>query len=352
MLHRTSLYKLALNGLYYSGAYRLLRKKFSGCGVIFTLHHVTPDDPKRPFSPNRILNVSPSFLESVITLVRDMDMEIVSLDEFHRRLVQGENSRRCVSFTLDDGYADNYRYAWPVFRKYDVPFAIYVCSGLMHRRLHLWWQQLENVIRDQDQVDITVGDRHFETATATVAEKTRAFDEIYWSLRQVPLEEQESALGQLRNSYPQHDAGSPTNNDPLTWDMLMEMQRSGLLSIGAHTESHRALSKLTSANVRQEFDSNVDDVEQNTGFRPAHAAYPYGDAASAGPREFDVAAQMGFTTAVTTRKGVVFPEHAKHLHALPRVSLNGDYQRLRYVRLFLSGLPFALSNGFRRVNVD
>jgi hypothetical protein len=32
------------------------------------------------------------------------------------------------------------------------------------------------------------------------------------------------------------------------------------------------------------------------------------------------------------------------------VSLNGDYQALRYVDLYLSGAPFALWNRFRRID--
>ena len=51
---------------------------------------------------------------------------------------------------------------------------------------------------------------------------------------------------------------------------------------------------------------------------------------------------------MTTRPGV-FPEHSQRLMGLPRISLNGDYQRLRYVRVLLSGTATAMWNGFRRM---
>jgi peptidoglycan/xylan/chitin deacetylase (PgdA/CDA1 family) len=84
--------------------------------------------------------------------------------------------------------------------------------------------------------------------------------------------------------------------------------------------------------------------------RPQHLAYPVGDKTSAGPREFAIAAELGFKTAVTTRPGVLFEQHRQHLMALPRLSLNGEFQRMRYVRVLMSGAATALWNGFRPIN--
>ena len=53
---------------------------------------------------------------------------------------------------------------------------------------------------------------------------------------------------------------------------------------------------------------------------------------------------------MTTRPGVLFPEHAAHLTALPRISLNGEYQRSRYAKVLISGAATALWNRFRRVD--
>jgi hypothetical protein len=47
---------------------------------------------------------------------------------------------------------------------------------------------------------------------------------------------------------------------------------------------------------------------------------------------------------------VLYPEHREHLTALPRISVNGEYQQMRYLHVLMSGAATAVWNGFRRVN--
>jgi hypothetical protein len=61
-----------------------------------------------------------------------------------------------------------------------------------------------------------------------------------------------------------------------------------------------------------------------------------------------MAHELGLATAVTTRKGLVHTRHQDTLTALPRLSLNGDFQDLRYVKVLLSGVPFALLKAVQR----
>ena len=89
-------------------------------------------------------------------------------------------------------------------------------------------------------------------------------------------------------------------------------------------------------------------LEAALGRRPEYFAYPYGDGCSAGAREYAAAEALGFKMAFTTRPGVIRKADRDRLTSLPRVSLNGDYQALHYVDLFISGVPFALLNGFSR----
>ena len=349
---RTTFYKHALNGLYYSGAYYSLKNRFRGVGALLTLHHVRPRGPACGFSPNRILEITPEFLEATILQVKELGYEFVSLNEFQRRLVEKDFQRRFIAFTLDDGYADNYHYAFPLFRKHQVPFAIYVCTGLLDGSIDLWWQDLEDILLRERRLEVFFDGTRRKFKTETTRQKYVAYETIYWALRSMPLEKQLTTFRAIKDHYIAKSTKPDSSDNALSWQMIAEMQRSNLLTIGAHTVKHRALSKLSSSAAQMEMALSQDLIEQHTGIKPAHFAYPYGDALSAAGREFSMARELGFLTAVTTRKGVVFPEHAEHLTALPRVSLNGDYQQARNVKLFLSGLPFALFNNFRKLDVN
>ena len=95
-----------MEALYFSGAHRMLRPLIGGVGAILTLHHVRPPRADA-FQPNRLLEVSPAFLEDVIRELRRSSIDLVTLDETHRRLKERDFRRRFVCLTFDDGYRDN-----------------------------------------------------------------------------------------------------------------------------------------------------------------------------------------------------------------------------------------------------
>jgi peptidoglycan/xylan/chitin deacetylase (PgdA/CDA1 family) len=136
----------------------------------------------------------------------------------------------------------------------------------------------------------------------------------------------------------------------MDWNEIAELARDPLVTIGAHTVNHVMLAKVTDGQARNELKISRDVIAASLGKAPEHLAYPFGDPTTAGPREFRIAAELGFKTAVTTRPGVLFAEHAGHLTALPRISLNGMFQDTRYIPVLMSGAATAIWNGFKKVD--
>jgi peptidoglycan/xylan/chitin deacetylase (PgdA/CDA1 family) len=344
---KTAMMKAAMSGLYHTGAHRLLAPYTQGAGVIFTLHHVREPDGKA-FAPNRILEVTPEFLDAVLDQVEAEGLDVVSLDDAARRLKEGDR-RRFVCFTFDDGYRDNLENAYPIFKRRSLPFTIYIPTDYPSGRGELWWIALEEIVARADEIELCRNGELWHLPTRTVQEKWRSHEQIYWWLRTVDEATQRQIVRTLADRY-DIDMAADCRRLIMDWDEIRTMAADPLVTVGAHTKGHFAISKLSASRALEEMRGSADRIEQELGTRPLHFAFPYGDPGSAGPRDFALAREAGFKTAVTTRKGMLFPAHRPHLTALPRVSLNGDYQSLTYTALYLSGAPFALWNRFQQVS--
>lgn len=341
----TTLMQAALSGLHYSGLAALLAPLTRGKGVIFTLHNVRPEPPQ-PFEPNRILKVTPDFLETAIETVRKAGYDIVSLDEAARRLKTDGPTRPFACFTFDDGYRDNRDFAYPIFKRHNLPMAIYIPTDYPDGKGDLWWLVLEAAIGKADEVrlDLDGGPRTF--ATRTSDQKNRAFDEIYWSLRRRPESELRATVREIADQVG-YDTSALCSDLIMDWNELRELAADPLVTIGAHTRRHFAVAKLPEDEARDEIADSVARIERELERRCRHFSFPYGDETSAGERDFDIAESLGLETAVTTRKDVLRTRPT--MTGLPRISLNGDFQKAHYVSVMMTGLPFLIFDAVKAV---
>jgi len=341
--------RAAMTVAYRAHAHELLSRLTRGRGAILMLHSVSPE-PARAFDPNAGLRVTPDFLDQTLSLIRGEGYDIVSIEEVLGRLTGAARGRPFVAVTLDDGYRDNLRYALPIFQSHQAPFCVYVPTAFPCGSADLWWYALEGAISAATTLRVTMEGKRRTFPSANTAEKQRAWQTLYWWLRGLDEDRARSIVADLCKQ-----AGFDTRTLPgsllMSAEELLRIAADPLCTIGAHTVNHYALAKLDDDRCRREIVRSKLDLEAHLGRPVRHFSYPYGSKATAGPREFAMAAEAGFVTAVTTRKGMLFSAHAEHPMALPRLSLNGQLQDERLVKVLLSGAPFALLNGFRQVSV-
>ncbi|MDX6807087.1 polysaccharide deacetylase family protein [Terrihabitans rhizophilus] len=341
---RTRRLRRTLDALHLLRLDRLLGRWTAGRGVVFTLHHCRPAE-QRAFAPNHLLGITPDFLDDVLGLLRERGIDVVTLDEALRR-IQDPDAGRFACFTFDDGYRDVRDHALPVLRRHGAPAMLFVTSGFADGTGDLWWLRLEHAIAGADKVHFA-GDA---LNTRTDEEKAAAWEHIYWTLRGMDEATMRQAIDRLEESAGTRDDGL-TARLCLDWDELREVAADPLVTIGNHTCGHFMLAKLGEDAMRREITGAQQRIRSELGVEPRHIAFPVGDPTSAGVREFRTAEELGFAGGWTTRLGTLFPAHAAHMTALPRVSLNGHYQQRRYAETFISGLPFVLRNRLRVLDV-
>ncbi len=304
-------------------------------GVILTLHRVLPEPPAA-FSPNAILQVRPDFLEYVIERVRDQGIDVVTLDDAVERLAAAQKGSSFVVLTFDDAYKDNLDHALPVLERQKAPFTLYVPTAFVDGVGQLWWQAIEDIIARQDAIAFTERGETEYLDTRTVAEKNAAFNRLYWRLRKLPEPERLNLLAEFTTNYG-YDLNKQCRDLIMDWEQLRAVADNPLCTIGAHAVHHYELAKLPREQARDEMAQSANIIEAQFGARPPHFSYPLGGPLSCGPREFELAREIGFRTAVTTRPGGLYPHHLEQLTELPRISLNGLFQQRRYVDVFASG---------------
>lgn len=341
-------FKAGLNALYYTGMHQALSPVSRGVGLILMLHRVLPSH-SNGFQPNAHLEITPEFLTAVVEKVQEMGLEIVGLDTAHRRLEDKESGERFAVLTFDDGYVDNFELALPILKKFGAPFTVFVASGMIDRTTELWWLALERIIARQKRIELALDGQVRGFDCSEIDGKYKAFRQLSDHLTEISEHEQRRAIRKLAKRY-DFDLSELCDDVAMTWDDVRELTAEPLVTIGAHTHDHHAIRRLTAEEAASDIQKGVTRLTEETGRQPMHFAYPYGSHYAAGPRDFGLVAELGFKTAVTTRPGVLFGDHAAHLTALPRVSLNGHFQDLKYLDLFLTGAPFALFNRFQRVN--
>lgn len=301
---------------------RLAASVLGGCGVILSMHRViAANEPT--LHPGYKIHTDE--LDRVLTAVKRRGQEIIPMDEVPARLQQSghpEARRRpFVVFTSDDGYADNLTRALPVFQRHGAPICVNVSIAIIERSLFYWWGALEELVLRCDRIELPeVGASAPRVLWArNISEKISAYD----TLGAMVHAHGEMLFPVLREMFAQSgvDARQLLDRDALTPSQLRALAADPLVTIGAHTVSHGRLSQMTDTAVRYELAQGRHRLEEWLGIEVRHLAYPFGRADACGAREFALAKEAGYQTAVTTRQGNIFPRHRDFLACLPRRSI-------------------------------
>lgn len=311
-----SLLKTSISvGAHFTGLSRVVAARYRGRGMIFALHSIVVDGA---IYPDDTLRCPASQLEWSLRWLRKQGVEFVSLQEAVRRLSTRQTGP-FAAFTFDDGYADNLTHALPIMQRFGAPFTVYVTTGMVTRQMDAWWFGLAALIRSQKRIELPDLGRRFECAD--LASKKRTFRAIESAIHQ-----DFSVLPHVRAAIQESniDCSALIDREALTEQQLRCLAQHELVTIGGHTTTHRNLAQAPADAVQREMAANRKYLQDTTGKPVEHFAYPFGHPGACGEREAEIARNVGFRTATTTRPGALFPEHAHHLHALPRVHLACD----------------------------
>lgn len=344
---RRSLIHLACTVLQYSGINLALRPFLGGRGAILMFHRVLAGKPRPAFNPTGDIAVTPEHLSRTIRALRQAGYDIVSLDEAQARIEGARAPRKFACLTFDDGYRDNYEFAYPVCAEADAPMAIYVTTGFIDGAAMMWWYGLEALVAGQGSVAFAHRGRQYAYETATLAGKTHAYWRMEKLFRAASAAEKSALARHFERDYGV-DFMALSKDQAMSWDMLRELAGKPGVEIGAHTLTHPGLSVLDAEAARTEIAESRRILEERLSCPVRHFAYPYGDPGTTGEREFGICRELGFATATTTEYGNLLTGHRGRMHSLPRWPVSPDDSALTMASQ-LSGSLALMHRAYRRL---
>lgn len=322
---------------------------YSGIGHILMFHSVVPEQKKFRIS-NNFLEVSPEHLEMVIGFFIRNNYQIISLDQMHELLVNGNYKEKFVVFTFDDGYLDNLTYAYPVFKKFQVPFTIYITTNFPDKKTVIWWYPLEEIIRENQTILFYFKGKQYAFTCVSPEEKLHTFIQIRAIIQSCSEEEVGGLLNNIFTPFG-IDLRKVTDALVMNWDQIRVLSQDPLVIIGAHTVNHYRLGALTSEEVHKEIQDSVSIIQDQIGKEVFHFSYPFGTRNDIGQREFKIAKTSGLKTAATTRPANIFKEHKHALHALPRINIDMETDE-KVLQDLIMGFTHFVANRGRKVITD
>ena len=328
----------------------IARPFFSGIGCILCFHRVVREEKRSRLEENRALEITPGALRAILDWVRKRELEVIRMDEVKSRLAQ-PRGEKFVAFTFDDGYRDNLTEALPIFHDFGFPFSVNITTGYANRTASAWWYSLEDILTRRTSLKFMWEGKLREWAWSSESEQEATFMSMAALIREQGRSKRDDIVLQI-SAAAGIDPLQRTRELMMDWEEIKQLASNWHVTIGAHTGGHHTLNVLSDEELKSELVDSRLEIEERLGRKVHHLAYPFGGPNAVGRREFDAARDCDYVTAVTTRTGNLFAEHAWHLQALPRLSMSGNYPALTLLNRLESGLVAAKGNGWKRMVVE
>jgi peptidoglycan/xylan/chitin deacetylase (PgdA/CDA1 family) len=341
--------KLVFPALLHTKAHLLFRLAYSGVGSILMFHRVCPEVTSPRLRGNSGLEVTPEYLEKLIIYFSSKGYEFLSLDDVYKRLSEKKFKKKFLAFTFDDGYADNYEFAYPILKKHGIPSTIYLSTNYPDHKIGPWWCSLEELLLKNDSLNFDLAQKTYKFKTVTLPDKEEAFIKIRYLLMAGREDNPGSRINEFFSFF-HIDPAELAKELMLSWEQIIELSKDPRIDFGAHTINHFPLNKLSQEIIKHEVLESQKKIESMIQRKVSHFSYPFGSNDEVNEREFAILKECGFKTSTTTRWGNIFPDHVNHLECLPRIHVNEKREPdFRLLTLSVNGAIPCVMNKFKRV---
>lgn len=176
--------------------------------------------------------------------------------------------------TFDDGFLNNYSYAFPILKKYNLPASIFLSTNLIDKNETVWFCKVIYMIEKSYCKQITWEGRELNIETDSNKRIASAY--IQSSIKQL---HPSLIIKEIIRLAALTDVEINLNGTPyemLTSSQIKEMYYSNLITFGGHTSNHTILAKLSEKESSQEIEGSLKYISNLTEQPCRLFAYPNG----------------------------------------------------------------------------
>jgi len=315
-------------GAFYASS--LYRRRHQGKVIVLTYHRVLTADEVSDQSVQPGMYVLDKVFARHMRFVKD-HFTVLSLPELLKRWQTDQwdvQARYCV-ITFDDGWLDNYRHAYPVLKRLDIPATIFLPTDYVGSDEWFWPDQLSFLLKvaagrhakgESTKNVEGVLSPFFKGDVPLLAESSatqeQVTDRIIEWCKHLPIEKIRELVAGLAGEL---GVPLPKKRVIVNWDEVREMSRGGV-SFGSHSCSHRIMTTITPDEVAEELERSRRVLQdQQVNYVPVFC-YPNGNS---DPRIQQQVQACGYEAAVGVQTGVE-GRKPENRYALRRVGIHND----------------------------
>lgn len=219
--------------------------------------------------------------------------------------------RNPIVLTFDDGYANNYKLAFPMLQAYGIPATVFLTTGFIDRKVFLGCDWIDYIAFNSSSPK--PGFRWRDRVMAVEAQQPQGKENLCVRLsryyKSLPYPDAREFLDALQAhsdlEYSWH--AIPPGLEPLGWEEIRTMRKSGLISFGSHTYSHPILARCSGEVQKFELFEAKRRIESELGEECRYFAYPNGMSADFTDVTKSLVAEAGYSIALTAETGYNCP---------------------------------------------
>ncbi len=259
---------------FHSGLVRLGRSFRKDSLTVLNYHRI--DDPDRPdfdtFKPN--VSARPEDFDRQMEYVAKWFNVVSTQDVVDWLHGKKQLPPYAALITFDDGYLDNYKYAYPILRKHNFSAIIFLTTNHIENDIPFYWDLIAYCFYNSkiNHIEFPDGSRR---EWKSRAEAEQVSGKLIESLKGLTEDEKRAWVARVPEMLGVTIPAGFFRNLMVSWDQVREMSQNGM-EFGGHTMNHPILTRIPLERAKQEIEGSKERVEKELGKKVVGFAYPNG----------------------------------------------------------------------------